>query len=786
MSSESPSESETTETPPKPQKQVEKKSGNTGTGASVELSGSDALSSSSDSSGDYSDGKKEKPVKKQAQPERNVQNSKGHYELSGSDALSSSSDSSGYPSESENSEPVTDTRKSSKKSPVAAIELSGSDALSPSSSEGCSDPGEPSQARKRSNNDQTASQTASAPAPSEQSPQSLLDALKSDAAMWPQFCALSAGFGMTPEQFENYLGMVQENTYNNAELRADICAKTAGEAERNPALMQQLLTMAAVQQVLNPVNILQFLVQNSSNSSPQPGVPTQRPLSEGTTVAKETEKGPSRRPVEKEKKKTTAEIIQETWEEYIKPTIRPHMMADASRMSDIVFHEIPFCKHGYSWGGQIHLMKNIDFWSHVFMENGDLGLSDIDILNYRLKQEMEVPDLDAIKKNSKIVKFKPTFLGMKKSLRKLCVRCTQEFNRLILLPPASAAKPILARISFTWGCCRDLYMIGQNTCIKAKDGALFLYGMGSSKEIFVSGVRFLSNVFPSSRDWRTIANPRECEFGCVVFENCTFDEPLVAQSDVFLIDCKGKELTILDRLVARCIRCEFDVVHIVGGLLVAKECRIGRMERHLTSRDMNERKFEMLQPGGETKEVVLPAAHFAGDIGSFYVLDRCTVGEDVKIDGEKDLFKYGSAYTNPWTTNESSAKVRMALEKEMRATGWHGISEPDTHILRTVKVCAKCYAKDMCIACGETFGPGHYEGTISLCQYCMPHCFRLPLGEWWQNLGDCVCMQCAICGQLNSPGDQELCFPGRLCSKCSRHFDSYHCLICGKAHGDKI
>ena len=693
----------------------------------------------------------------------------------------STSMSSEYPSENETTETPPEPRKKVEKESDtgtgSSAALSGSDA--PSSS---------------SDHDKTTSQTENSPARSEQAPQSILDTLKSDAEVWPQFCALAEGFGMTPELFEKYLGTVQENTCNNAELRADICAKTDGEAERNPELMHKLLTVCVMQQVLNPVNILQFLAQNSNNSSQQPDLPTPKAVHEEEITApkktaNETAESPVKNDRGQEKKKPTyAELVHEAWEKFIKPTIQPFFMADSYQLSYITYREIPYRKQTQTISNMTTRLENIERWDKVFMENGNLNLSDEDILNYVSQKEIPVPDIEKLKKNRKIVKFKPTFLGMKKSLKKLCIHCTTGARpeELILLPPASADKPICARICFqSYGYRPDFYMIGENTCIKAKDDYLFRFGLGLSKQIFVSGVRFLNNVFPRGRGFRSVMS-RDHEYGRVFFVKCTFDEPLFIQSDVFLIDCKGKELTIFDQLVARCIRCEFDVVHVVGGLLVAKECRIGRMERHVSSDYNDGRVFRLAIVGGGEREEKTKPIWGDSKVGSYFVLDRCNVGEDVKVPDEKNMYVYGTDYTNPWTLKTTGASVREALEKHIRSLGWHGASSPACHLLRNVKICTRCYGNNRCIKCRTPLDVGYYGKTISFCQFCITGSHDLPEDLAVRELAECVCHKCALCGELDTCDERGLNYPGMLCTECARGFDSCHCLICGKAHGDSI
>lgn len=535
--------------------------------------------------------------------------------------------------------------------------------------------------------------------------------------------------------------------------------------------------------------------QNSNNSSQQPSVPTPKAVhEEEIAVTKKTENETSRRPArnakgEEKKKQTHAEAVHEAWEKFIKPTIRPFMMADSHRLYSIVHSEIPYEKQTLKMSQMVSTIEDIECWEKVFMKNGNLNLSDKDILNYRSRQEIPVPDIEKLKKEHKIVKFKPTFLGMKKSLKKLCIHCTNGYRpqELILLPPASADKPICARICFqTDGCRHDFYMVGENTCIKAKDDFLFRFGLGLSKQILVSGVRFLNNVFPSGRGVRSMTHGTDREYGRVFFVKCTFDEPLFIQSDVFLIDCKGKELTIYDQLVARCIRCEFDVVHVVGGLLVAKECKIGRMERHVMS-DTNDGFSFSGGCDGEKFEVSIGPILGSSNMGSHFVLDRCTVGEDVKVDDQKDLIKYGSAYTNPWTSKDTTSDVQQALEKQLRSAGWHGASCPECHLLRNMKICANCWGgRNRCITCHAPLDARYYGKSLSFCQFCISGSSRLPKELGIDKLADRVALQCALCGALDTCDERGLNYPGMICSKCAPRYDSCHCFVCGKAHGDMI
>ena len=579
--------------------------------------------------------------------------------------------------------------------------------------------------------------------------------MKSNPILWQQFSLLAAQFGMSPELFEKYLGLVVKSVCENPQLKAQISAQAGEAAQSNPQVVDQLLAVAAMQQAMNPILIAQFVAQNSGGQG-------------GVLGSKKDESSES----------SSSEEVDPV------PSWRSIIDAAPKRLEEIWMVEVPY--HGDDSVDsksrdliRIYELRRENF--KYFDRCGELNLSDEELINigcqtkHFLKKKLEMPNLEEMQKNRKAHVYSPTKLGIfRRSLNKFVQAHGTHVNRIVL-PPSTEEKPIYGRIELhriheTLKKYKELYLEGHDTVLSGKGRfPIFTTGLATMRVyervpcdafMYVSGVRFLSPPFTDQRDLRSQWDYRSMAYGPAQFINCTFDAPLTIQQDVWLFDCKGKELRILDDLAARCIRCDFEKVVVMGGYIIAKECHFGKL----------------LLGEGTAHRNPLQEKFRASDL-SHFCLDRCVVDEaDTFHDDQSRKGKIMGISE----CSRDSVEVFKRLEDMWKERGWVQSTQiPQRYILRTVMVCDRCQWQDhpMCFFCQcPLLGRNYTQAKpFSVCQFCMAD--YAAEQEFWASA-----RHCARCWDMKA----ELTAHCRLCAKCGENYNPHRCYRCGARHGQRV
>ena len=569
--------------------------------------------------------------------------------------------------------------------------------------------------------------------------------MKGNPILWQQFTLMAAQFGMSTELFEKYLGLVVKSVCTNPDVKAQISAQAGAAAQSNPIVLDQLLAMAALQQAMNPILIAQFVAQNGAQAK------------EGES----SDESSSLAPV---------------------PAWRRYLICGKERLEEIWKREVPWTglsEHDWDSDDLIHLLFAQQKNNRYFDRCGELNLSNEEVWNIgcetkHFPEKVEFPDLDEMLSQRKIYLYRPKVLGLfSRSLSKFCQAHGTSVDRVVLAQPSDEDEPVRARIRLHE--IRDkvtdkvkaqgeLFLQGRDTYIKGKKGGpVFVTGLARRRRVIASkakcdafihvlSVKFLSPPFPTDRWLRSDRRFIEREFGPAQFIDCTFDAPLVIQSDVWLLSCKGKELQILDNLAARCIKCKFDHVKVFAGYIIAKDCHFGKLS------------LAELSPNGnplETKSYTDRRSHFC--------LDNCVIDEAENFaDPHPDMPKFAGVSE----CSKDSLKTRMKLEDMWRKRKWVRPSQPERYMLRTIKICHDC-SHSKCFRCGCSIVEDFQETKpMSICQFCLAE-----ESEPWACLN-----RCATCYDRK----KQLVAHARLCKQCGEGYNPHGCIHCGAHHGWKV
>ena len=168
---------------------------------------------------------------------------------------------------------------------------------------------------------------------------------------------------------------------------------------------------------------------------------------------------------------------------------------------------------------------------------------------------------------------------------------------IVDLPPSTKENPIRLRLwegyqkkpwynyEYDW----PIYLVGHDTVIANKGLSGIFKGFGDhdpAHQLICFDITFMGNVIEPAGT-----------YPCARFYNCTFTEAIGLNQNAMLIDCEGTEVFIHMTHTVRMLNCQFNVVNIRSGRLLAKGCKFGTMDVMKTA------------------------------TSSLYFLEDCTVGE---------------------------------------------------------------------------------------------------------------------------------------------------------------
>ena len=580
--------------------------------------------------------------------------------------------------------------------------------------------------------------------------------MKSNSQLWQQFGLLASQLGMTADLFEKYLCTIVKNLATNPDVKAQLSAQTGGQTDSNPELMNQLLAVAAMQQAMNPLLIAQFLAQNCQNPQALLGQ-----LAAQLTGQKDE--------------------VQEERPEYSPGPIslsRSWASATMTRLRQIRNWEIPLCPELHDVRKTWDINELFDAYerahgNHRYIDVvGNLGYSEQELINiacwppyFSKDKDLEgIEWLDKLRNILKSAKYTRKALGVfPRSLNKFVLAKSKQ-NRRVILPCATEQDPIYGTIKLREiqrSCGAEVvFLEGSDPFLKSKPGrmSVLLNVLGridhrnaSSYFMFISRVKFMDPVFPLERFWRSSELMWGGLFGPVYFVSCTFEKTVMLHSDTWLFDCKGPELNLLDYVCAHCVRCDFGMVRVLRGYIVAQECHFGTLQ---------------LGEDSATSEEPLKTYLYRGRF-SHFCLDRCVVDKSERIEDRPNIEMRKIHGVTQWEYNY--ADVKRDIEKFFMKRGWTGVSQVERYTLRTLKICSSCLHDQRCVFCRCPVS--HSDKTISLCQFCAPD---LEHGvHMWR--------MCTLCRQ-----ETELVAHARVCKRCGKEVYPHYCMHCGAMHGQEV